>query len=56
MQQGSSTSRLKQLLKGLDFLISDVSQDNVDTVKTLGYVGSIFQKHKNLRNKLHKTS
>ena len=56
MRQGSSTSRLKQLLKGLDFLISDVSQDNVDTVKTLGYVDSIFQKHKNLRNKLHKTS
>ena len=56
MQQGSSTSRLKQLLKSLDFLTSDISQDNADTVKTLGHVDSIFQKHKNLRNKLYKTS
>ena len=56
MQQGSSTSRLKQLLKGLDFLTSDISQDNADTVKTLGHVDSIFQKHKNLRNKLYKSS
>ena len=56
MQQGSSTSRLKQLLKGLDFLTSDISQDNADTVKTLGHVDSILQKHKNLRNKLYKTS
>ena len=56
MQQGSSISRLKQLLKGLDFLTSDISQDNADTVKTLGHVDSIFQKHKNLRNKLYKTS
>ena len=56
MQQGSSTSRLIQLLKGLDFLTSDISQDNADTVKTLDHVDSIFQKHKNLRNKLYKTS
>ena len=56
MQQGPSTLRLKKLLKGLDFLISDLSQHDADTVKALGHVNSIFQKNKNLWNKLYKTS